>query len=181
MTTITQAAVETNSLEPTPQERGYLMPPDIETNTSSSSVINDYLAPYEVPHFQITKLEGAEHRATAQNIKMRDIHGRILPHDDLLATVSGVNLTFGHIVALAGDFYTNREGRAKYFPIADSDDFVSKGTKSKMTTAGKRFDNAVNSLINDTDGYLQKIQKLLDSEHDTVDHARKKGDSVARA
>ncbi|KAI8243863.1 hypothetical protein K4K55_006983 [Colletotrichum sp. SAR 10_96] len=143
MTTITQAAVETNSLEPTPQERGYLMPPDIETNTSSSSVINDYLAPYEVPHFQITKLEGAEHRATAQNIKMRDIHGRILPHDDLLATVSGVNLTFGHIVALAGDFYTNREGRAKYFPIADSDDFVSKGTKSKMTTAGKRFDNAM--------------------------------------
>ncbi|KAK8061152.1 hypothetical protein PG997_015373 [Apiospora hydei] len=149
------------SLEARIRESGYLMPPEFPESEKATFAINSFVAPYKPNRSTLSSMEA--------------------PHDDLLVTVSGVKLTFGHIVALAGDFYTNREDRKNYFPIADTDQFGrDKGSRSKKTIE-QRFDCAVTSLIEDQDGYLKRVQALLDQEHDTVDHALQEDESVARA
>jgi hypothetical protein len=92
-----------------------------------------------------------------------------------------VPLNFGDIIALAGDFYTNREGKKMYFPICDAEHLGTDDNSKSTKTPEQRFECAVNSLTQDTDGYLAKVQDLLDTEHHTVKHALDIGDSVARA
>lgn len=90
-----------------------------------------------------------------------------------------VPLTFGRIIALAGDFYTNRE-LSKGSDIAIDYAPICGALQKSNTPPLKRFENAVTSLVNDRDGYLGKITKLLDHEHRTVDHARELGKSVSK-
>lgn len=90
-----------------------------------------------------------------------------------------IPLTFGRIIALAGDFYTNREPtkgpdiELDYAPICGA-------LRNSNTPPLKRFENAVNSLIQDRDGYLAHITKVLDHEQRTVSHARELGKSVSK-
>ncbi|KDN71570.1 hypothetical protein CSUB01_12117 [Colletotrichum sublineola] len=160
----------------------YLVPPDLE-EFSGSYTVNSSVP--RAPKYHLDYLEASEHRATAANVDLFDVRGQKLDHDEILVTVKArggeVKLSFGQIIALAGDFYTCREGRGVYFPICDSDDFGTSLLNKKSTkTAGQRFDCAVESLLRDQDGYLKKVQDLLDQEHEAVDQARAAGDSVAQ-
>lgn len=92
-----------------------------------------------------------------------------------------MDLDFGKVIALAGDFYTNREGFMTYYPICDAEFFgITQWSKSTLHPFD-RFENAVNSLLHDTDGYLATVQEFLDQEHDAVEMAQQKGKDVAQA
>ncbi|KAJ9299455.1 hypothetical protein DTO271G3_3077 [Paecilomyces variotii] len=129
-------------------------------------------------------LEAAEHQATAEDLKIRQTNDVLTAPTEPLVFVETrekqlIPLTFGRIIALAGDFYTNRE------PTKGSDielDYapICGALRNSNTPPLKRFENAVNSLIQDRDGYLAHITKLLDHEHRTVSHARELGKSVSK-
>ncbi|KAL1860897.1 hypothetical protein Plec18170_001411 [Paecilomyces lecythidis] len=129
-------------------------------------------------------LEAAEHQATAEDLKLRQTNDVLTAPTEPLVYVETrenekIPLTFGRIIALAGDFYTNRE------PTKGSDielDYapICGALRKSNTPPLKRFENAVNSLIQDRDGYLAHITKLLDHENRTVDHARELGKSVSK-
>ncbi|KAG9758020.1 hypothetical protein KCU73_g4112, partial [Aureobasidium melanogenum] len=140
--------------------------------------VND-LPKYEPPTTHLDYLEAGEHKLTAEALRLRDIHGQILKATDVeLATIKGsVKLQFGDIIALAGDFYTNLEPGRGYFPICGAPGFG----KSGETNESQRFINAVTSLIEDTDGFLGDLMKLLQQEHQAVENTRSKDESVARA
>lgn len=133
-------------------------------------------------------MAAAEHDATAENLKVRLANGVLLaPTEPLVSlTISQdeqqVPLTFGRIIALAGDFYTNREPKQRsrvgldYGPICGA--LRVPGTPD--TAPLKRFENAVDSLRFNLDGYLPRITELLDHEHRTVDHARELNVSISK-
>lgn len=91
-----------------------------------------------------------------------------------------MNLTFGRIIALAGDFYTNREHKSLTNVGGDYPPICGAFYQSPLNPT-KRFQNAVNSLLNDEDEYLSKITELLNQEHNTVSKARDLGKSVSGA
>lgn len=92
---------------------------------------------------------------------------------------TSVSLTFGRIIALAGDFYTNREHKSFLDVAGDYPPICGAFFQSPLKPT-KRFENAVNSLLKDEDGFLIEITNLLDQEHHVVNKARDLGKSVSR-
>ncbi|KEQ90546.1 hypothetical protein AUEXF2481DRAFT_33876 [Aureobasidium subglaciale EXF-2481] len=139
----------------------------------------DDLPLYEPPQWHWSNLEAGEHKLTAEALKLRDVNGQILKANDIeLATIKGtIKLKFGDIIALAGDFFTNREGKDLYFPICGAPEFGDSGTKDEA----QRFKNAVQSLTEDTDGFLANLMKLLQLEHKAVVDTRSRDESVTHA
>ncbi|KAJ5972115.1 uncharacterized protein N7479_002033 [Penicillium vulpinum] len=129
-------------------------------------------------------LEAAEHQATAEDLKIRQTNDVLTAPTEPVVFVDTkknerIPLTFGRIIALAGDFYTNREPTKGSEIGLDYAPICGALQKSKSAPL-KRFENAVNSLLQDRDGYLAQITKLLDHEHRTVGHARELGKSVSK-
>jgi hypothetical protein len=170
--------------------------PSTERHPENYVIRVDDLPPYEVPLQQIDWLEGervnkalevaktdtfvaGEHKLTAEALKLRDIHGQILKANDVeLATIKGtIKLKFGDIIALAGDFFTNREPGIGYFPICEAPGFGDSEEKDDL----QRFRNAVISLTQDSDGFLANLMGLLQKEHKTVVDTRSRDESVAQA
>ncbi|KAJ5203822.1 uncharacterized protein N7498_004701 [Penicillium cinerascens] len=164
----------------------YLEPPqdhDLEPSTFEIPVSDLEIA--ERPSFKdhLDYLEAAEHQATAEDLKIRQTNDVLTaPTEELIHVFKEdrkIPLTFGRIIALAGDFYTNREPTKgsdiglNYAPICGA-------LQKSNTTPLKRFENAVNSLLQDRDGYLSAIMDLLDHEHRTIDHARDLGKSISK-
>ena len=60
----------------------------------------------------------AEHEETARFVELFSIHEDKLPNEEALVTVNtkegDVDLNFSNIIAIAGDFYTNKEGYEAY-------------------------------------------------------------------
>jgi hypothetical protein len=136
------------------------------------------------PPLYLHYLAASEHRATAISLKLTDIYGRQIPSDRVLGTVKAkggdVELDFGKIIALGGDFYTNKEGPQSYFPICDAELFGAAIVSKSSQTPYQRFENAVSSLIEDKDGFLFDIQRLLEVEHGAIETAHKQDESVAQ-
>jgi hypothetical protein len=118
-------------------------------------------------------------------VELFSIHDDKLPIEEALVTVEtkkgDVDLNFSNIVALAGDFYTNKEGFEAYFPISNAEGFGtwynSKSSKGPLD----RFESAVQSMLRDTDGYLKNVRELITSEHHALHAATKAGDNTAIA
>ncbi|KAH0168739.1 hypothetical protein KCU67_g3353, partial [Aureobasidium melanogenum] len=154
-------------------------PPTTERHPEHCIIRVDDLPLYEPPLTHIDKLEAGEHKLTAEALKLRDVHGQILKATEVeLATIKGsTRLYFGDIIALAGDFFTNLEPGRGYFPICGAPGFGESGE----TSESQRFNNAVTSLIEDTDGFLGGLMELLQREHRAVESTRSRDESVARA
>jgi hypothetical protein len=120
-----------------------------------------------------------EHKLTAEALKLRTVSGTIFNANEIeLATIRGtINLKFGDIIALAGDFFTNREPGHGYYPICGAPGFGESGVKDET----QRFRNAVTSLTGDADGFLTGLMGLLKREHKAVVDTRSSGESVALA
>ncbi|KAJ4304569.1 hypothetical protein N0V90_000095 [Kalmusia sp. IMI 367209] len=173
------------------QGLGYLVPPKIE-GEDCEYVINSRVPKRkreEVPPDwfigKVSNLEAAEHEETARFVELFNIQGEKLPVDEALVTVKTkggeVALNFSNIIALAGDFYTNREGYDEYYPIANVEKFGTFAHTKSSKTPLDRFESAVNSLLRDTDGYLKKVRELITTEHHTLHAAIKAGDNTAVA
>ncbi|KAL1607601.1 hypothetical protein SLS60_002535 [Paraconiothyrium brasiliense] len=166
------------------QELGYLIPPDIE-GEDREYVVNSNVPKREEEDSHVDWLEAAEHEETARFVELFDIQGENLPIDEALVTVKAkggdVDLNFSNIIALAGDFFTNREGSQEYYPISNAKDFGTlihpKSSKEPLA----RFESAVHSLLRDTDGYLKEVRDLITTEHHTLHAATKAGDNTAVA
>ncbi|CAN9377380.1 unnamed protein product [Alternaria alternata] len=180
--TPTAAESSNKALQQKLQELGYLNPPKIEGEDC------EYIVNSSVPDkkpFQGDWLEAAEHEETARFVELFSIHDEKLPTEEALVTVKtkdgDVDLNFSNIIALAGDFYTNREGFQTYFPISNAEGFGTwqhpKSSKGPLA----RFESAVQSMLQDTDGYLKKVRTLITSEHHALHAATKVGDNTAVA
>ncbi|RDW72772.1 uncharacterized protein DSM5745_07944 [Aspergillus mulundensis] len=129
----------------------------------------------------VESFEAAEHEAIAKNLHLWEIWGHHCPASKTLETIHAgsqqpVALNFGRIIALAGDFYTNRTSNSPeaYTPICGR---FFKSNESPMS----RFRNAVESLRTDADGFLRKIWEMIGHEGDLIDAARRHGHSPASA
>jgi len=89
-----------------------------------------------------------------------------------------VELNFGRIIALAGDFYTNREGTSAGGQDGEYNPICGAFYRSQLTPM-QRFHNAVDSLRKDSDGYLRDIWNLLGHEVNLVSQAQRSGQGVA--
>jgi hypothetical protein len=118
-------------------------------------------------------------------VELFDIYGEKLPTDEALVTVQAkggdVDLNFSNIIALAGDFYTNKEGYGEYYPISNAKDFGTSAHPRSSKEPLARFESAVQSLLRDTDGYLKKVRELITTEHHALHSATKAGDNTAVA
>ncbi|CEI70479.1 hypothetical protein FVEN_g1015 [Fusarium venenatum] len=132
--------------------------------------------------------EAAEHESVVFGVKLRNIHGVEIPATDhetwsvkasdgtwgIFKKKKEVKLTFGRIIALAGDFYSthaddNRTPVCGAF-FAES---PSLSTPEGWNAAVSRFRSAVQSLKDDTDRNLISIGDLIDKEKKGTDEAEK--------
>lgn len=181
------------------KELGYLVPPNIE-GEDREYIVNSRAPKRKREDSHVHWLEGtirlplffhctdrvaAEHEETARFVELFDIRGDKLPIDDALVTVKAkggdVDLNFSNVIALAGDFYTNREGSQAYYPISNAKDFGTTIHPKSSKEPLARFESAVQSLLRDTDGYLKKVRELIATEHHTLHAAIKAGDNTAVA
>lgn len=112
---------------------------------------------------------------------MKQVDGSEVSAMTVIATVEAkppVKLTFGRIIALAGDFYTNREGKT-FSTVSGNYPPICGAFYQSSQPPTKRFENAVKSLIEDQDGFLVGITKLLDQEHHTIDRTLESGGSAS--
>jgi hypothetical protein len=114
-----------------------------------------------------TKFEGAEHRAIGDAVKLSDINGNALPSTYVLQPIGSITLTFGRIISLAGDFYTNRTNIGwtynDYAPICGAYFNPPPGSPED------RFRDMVQALTTDAAGYLKSVAEKLDQEKVEVD------------
>ncbi|EUC41075.1 hypothetical protein COCMIDRAFT_9151 [Bipolaris oryzae ATCC 44560] len=164
------------------QELGYLNPPKIQGEDCEYAV-NSHV-PDKKP-FQGHWLEAAEHEETARFVELFAINGDKLSIEEALVTVKtkqgDVDLNFSNIIVLAGDFYTNKEGYERYFPISNAEGFGTLINPKSSKAPLARFESAVQSMLQDSDGYLKKIRELITSEHHALEAATKFGDNTAVA
>ncbi|KAF3931541.1 hypothetical protein ABW19_dt0207749 [Dactylella cylindrospora] len=119
------------------------------------------------------EFEGAEHSAISNNLKIYEFNGTQNPaKTKTLWTVNSrkggpIGLTFGRIIALGGDHYSNTD--------KDRSPICGAFYNYPNTPEGQeyRFDCAVKSLLNDSDGYLAGVTELLDQEEGGVEKAEK--------
>ncbi|KAG8670479.1 hypothetical protein FPOAC1_009895 [Fusarium poae] len=133
-------------------------------------------------------VDTAEHESVVFGVKLRNIHGVEIPATDhetwsvkasdgtwgIFKKKKEVKLTFGRIIALAGDFYSthaddNRTPVCGAF-FAES---PSLSTPEGWNAAVIRFRSAVQSLKDDTDRNLIGIGDLIDKEKKGTDEAEK--------
>jgi len=118
-------------------------------------------------------------------VELSSIHDEKLPSEEALVTVDAkggeVALNFSNIIALAGDFYTNKEGYEAYYPISNAEGFGTNVHPKSSKEPLARFELAVQSMLKDTDGYLKEVRKLITSEHHALHVATKAGDNTAMA
>lgn len=139
--TPTAAESSTEALQQKLQELGYLNPPKI-AGEDCEYTVNSHV-PNKKP-FRGYWLEGmihlliqfvydndcvaAEHEETARFVELFSIHEDKLPNEEALVTVNtkegDVDLNFSNIIAIAGDFYTNKEGyevsiKATFMAVVD--------------------------------------------------------------
>ncbi|RYO48073.1 hypothetical protein AA0113_g10114 [Alternaria arborescens] len=180
--TPTAAESSSEALQQKLQELGYLNPPKI-SGEDCEYTVNSHV-PNRKP-FRGHWLEAAEHEETARFVELFSIHDDKLPTEEVLVTVKtkqgDVDLNFSNIIAIAGDFYTNKESSGAYFPISNAEGFeASKDLKSSKGPLA-RFESAVQSMLCDTDGYLKGVRDLITSEHHALNAATKAGDNTATA
>ncbi|QPC80200.1 hypothetical protein HYE68_010952 [Fusarium pseudograminearum] len=132
--------------------------------------------------------EAAEHESVVFGVKLRNIHGVEIPATDhetwsvqasdgtwgIFKKKKEVKLTFGRIIALAGDFYSthaddNRTPVCGAF-FAES---PSLSTLEGWNAAVSRFKSAVQSLKDDTDRNLISVGDLIEQEKKGTDEAEK--------
>ncbi|CAF3592779.1 unnamed protein product [Fusarium graminearum] len=132
--------------------------------------------------------EAAEHESVVFGVKLRNIHGVEIPATDhetwsvqasdgtwgIFKKKKEVKLTFGRIIALAGDFYSthaddNRTPVCGAF-FAES---PSLSTPEGWNAAVSRFKSAVQSLKDDTDRNLISVGDLIEQEEKGTDEAEK--------
>jgi hypothetical protein len=196
--TPTAAESSSEALQQKLQELGYLNPPKI-AGEDCEYTVNSHV-PNKKP-FRGYWLEGmihlliqfvydndcvaAEHEETARFVELFSIHEDKLPNEEALVTVNtkegDVDLNFSNIIAIAGDFYTNKEGYEAYFPISNAHGFGTLIHPESSKEPLARFESAVQSMLRDTDGYLKGVRELITSEHDALNAATKAGDNTATA
>lgn len=137
-------------------------------------------------------LPAAEHESVVFGVKLRNIHGVELPATDhecwTITAKDGasgvfgffkkeqqVKLSFGRIIALAGDFYSSHENEDRT-PIcgAFSSNTLDVNTPAGFEAATRRFRSAVQSLKEDTDRNLVEISRLMDGENHGVHEAEER-------
>ncbi|GKU09667.1 unnamed protein product [Fusarium langsethiae] len=123
--------------------------------------------------------EAAEHESVVFGVKLRNIHGVEIPATDhetwgvkasdgnwgIFKKKKEVILTFGRIIALAGDFYSTHADDNRT-PVCGA--FFAESPKldtpEGWNAAVSRFRSAVQSLKNDTDRNLITVSDLIEQE-----------------
>lgn len=126
------------------------------------------------------KFEGAEHQSVADGIKLYDVNGNALAASKhIISTAKNVELRFGRLISLAGDFFTNRQPGTPtdYAPICGA--FFNVPTDK--ASIEQRFMNMVTSLENDINGCLKLIVDVLDRETRATRQSLESGGQVARS
>ncbi|KAJ4012625.1 hypothetical protein NW752_008338 [Fusarium irregulare] len=138
--------------------------------------------------------EAAEHESVVFGVKLRNIHGVEIPATDhetwsvkasdgnwgIFFPLKEVKLTFGRIIALAGDFYSSHMDDNRT-PVCGAffAEKLSLDNPEGWKAAVARFKSAVKSLKDDTDRNLVTIGDLIDLEKKGTEEAEKeieKGD-----
>lgn len=113
------------------------------------------------------KFEGAEHRTIGDNVKLFDIRGNRVPDTStyILRTIERLfgasknPVTFGEVISMAGDFYTNRKPDSyNYAPISGAFDMDPNGTPEA------RFNDMIAAMWDNDYLYLGPLKDALDQE-----------------
>ncbi|OOQ83079.1 hypothetical protein PEBR_38554 [Penicillium brasilianum] len=128
--------------------------------------------------------EAAEHESIANGVFLKNIHGipeSAIDHDcwTVNAYVHGgtgsvakkrdINLKFGRVIALAGDFYSSNKDKHRT-PICGAF-FTNEPTGNPdedLRNQSERFRSAVKSIVQDDDGNLIQLCSLIDHEHEKI-------------
>jgi hypothetical protein len=129
-----------------------------------------------------SKFEGAEHRAIGDAVVLKDVNGNNVDTPNYtLFSKSSINMTFGRIISLAGDFYTNRTDDGWF--VTDYAPICGAYYNHPGETPEFRFNDMVTAMTTDWKSYLKPIANKLDEEKAVVDKslsANPDGGNIAR-
>lgn len=149
-----------------------------------------------LPQYKSDKfIAASEHESIANGVFLKNIFGipeSAIDHDcwKVKAHVPGasglfgkkrdINLKFGRVIALAGDFYSSNKDKNRT-PICGA--FFTKeptgNPDEDLRFQTERFCSAVKSIVQDDDRNLIQLCKLIDHEHEKIDEHKGEYHTIA--
>lgn len=135
----------------------------------------------------VIKFEGAEHRSIGDSCYLSLQDGKKVDAGTFVIQQIGlfrVDLTFGRVISMAGDFYTNRTPIIQRKLLPDTYDYTPISgayTNLPKDTAYSRFADMVEAIKTNDWNYVKPVKDALDKEKDVVDQGMgADGGSAAR-
>lgn len=119
------------------------------------------------------KFEGPEHRTIGDAILLRLPTGNIDGKDFSYQVGKNIELSYGQIVSLAGDFY----GNCKY--VGDAEQISDKWDTDPQASITRFLENA-NLLQLDKAGYLEDVMRIMEDQEKEIKQVLKDGKDIAQ-
>lgn len=119
------------------------------------------------------RFEGPEHRKIGDSVLLSHPNGDVMGGSFDYEVGSGINLSYGQIVALAGDFYGNCQTVGDAEQISDQWDINTRASID-------RFLANASLLEQDTRGYLKAVLDIMAEEEREILQMLDKGRDAAQ-